>query len=256
MILYCDGDSYVAGTELGDIILPEHPGFSAWPGFNQQRALVWLNRTYRNGDLAPIREQLKTQIAILEKEKAFPNKIAKKLNIEVVNAALGGSSMDAICRRTLSNLIKLKDRDHSMAVIGITDPWRFELPNSSTDAVPWICAHPTTEVDFIKDVVKYMTVAKKKYHGLVKFYKNIITIQDFCKVNNIKLIFIDRKLINSVEKHFEDYEDYVNLKKYSNFKADLDILEIVKNIDEAMCPGHHFNEKAHEVISNMIVELL
>ena len=136
MIIYCDGDSYIAGTELGDDILPEYPG--CLPIYHSKKDLVnnrrWLDRTNDNGDLSQIRNQLREKIGFLEKERAFPKKIAKKLNIEVVNAALGGSSMDAICRRTLSNLIKLKDKDNVVAVVGISDPWRFELPNSNSAA--------------------------------------------------------------------------------------------------------------------------
>lgn len=260
MILYCDGDSHVAGTELGDVILPEHPGFLPW-GCPEQLSIhnaKWIERTFGNGDLSHYRKQQLEKIALLEKEKAFPNKIANKLNIEVVNAALGGSSIDAICRRTLSNLIQLKNRDTVVAVIGITDPWRFELPNSNSDDVPWMCVLPNNNVDYLKEVTKYMVLAEKNYHSLVRFYKNIITIKDFCKLNDIKLFFIERYPINDVEPYFENYKDYVNLKNYANFKADLNFMKIVatQNLGNVMCPAFHFNETVHEYISNKVIELL
>ena len=269
MIIYCDGDSYIAGTELGDDILPEYPG--CLPIYHSKKDLVnnrrWLDRTNDNGDLSQIRNQLREKIGFLEKERAFPKKIAKKLNIEVVNAALGGSSMDAICRRTLSNLIKLKDKDNVVAVVGISDPWRFELPNSNNDTVPWICIHPFSSGDHIKDVMKYMVSTSKFYHSMVKFYKNVITIQDFCKLNNIRLIFIDRNLIRLaetqikiVETQFENCEDYINLKNYSNFKANLNIslsdLGCTFKTESILCPSYHYAEIVHEYIADEIIKLL
>jgi hypothetical protein len=277
MIIYCDGDSFVAGTELGDTILPEHPGFLPFLASSElrERNERWINRTFGEGDLASIRRSRKKEIALLEKERAFSNKIATKLNVTVVNTAASGSSIDAICRRTLTNLIRLKDQDNITAIIGITDPWRFELPswyrsnevdNFVTDNgenLQWIDIHPQTAqdtYDHIGSIIKYRILVEKNYHSLVRFYKNIISIQDFCKVNNIKLFFVSpRNIIPEIEKDFSNIEDYVNLKKYSNLNIALSMQQLAIECDKkenVMCPNYHYNEVVHEIVANKIIELI
>jgi hypothetical protein len=262
MIIYCDGDSYVAGSELGDILLPDHPGFVpiGIPKHIERERYNWTRRTYGNGDLSFMRRQLYNEIEKLEKEKAFPNKIAKKLNVEVINAAVGGSSMDSILRRTLSNLITLKDKDNIVAFISTTDPWRFELPTLNDTNSPWTCVTVDSKNEQVAEVFKYMVSANKNYHSLIRYYKNIISIQDFCKVNNIKLFFLDRNTTNQIESEFENYEDYINLKKYANFKVDLDMsqekIRTIFKTENIICPGHHYNENVHEYIANELIKLL
>ena len=269
MIIYCDGDSYASGAELGDILLPDHPGFVLIdiPNHIDNERLLWKKRTQYNGDLYPVRQKLFNEIKRLEKEKAFPNKIAKKLNIEVITAAVEGSSMDAICRRTLSNLIKLKNKDNTVAFIVTTDPWRFELPAPESRLAAWTCILPNSKShvnlnERTAAVFKYMLSANKNYHCLIRYYKNIISIQDFCKVNNIKLFFLEwHRIVNvQIESEFKNDEDYINLKKYANFKVDLDIsqerMRTIFKTKNIICPGLHYNEDVHEYIANELIKLL
>ena len=90
------------------------------------------------------------------------------------------------------------------------------------------------------------------------FYKNAILLQDFCKVNNIKLLWIagNGNIIkdnNVVDQ--KNIEDYKNFKEYVNFGYAIEMCEVAKDINiNVMCPGYHFSETVHDVVANSLLE--
>jgi hypothetical protein len=261
MILYCDGDSFIAGTELADDLIIDHPGYLPYgaPKYLREQNKMWITRTY-SGDLANERDRLKFTIHDLEKKRCFATKVANKLNVSVVNESKGGSSMDAIARRTITNLINLKKQNPNIiALIGTSDIWRSEISYAHDD---WICIQPdTTWYEGIEEVVKYKTLYEKNYHGFVRFYKNIITIKDFCKVNDIQLHFIQTHfdlLSVNIEEEYKNRKDYVEMKEYANLQYSINMLQIAIDckLPNVLCPSSHYSEDVHSLVADKVIELL
>ena len=102
---------------------------------------------------------------------------------------------------------------------------------------------------------------EKIYHNLVRFYKNIITIKDFCKLNNIKVHFIETVCKPTdwiIENGYESKEDYVELKEYANLEYSLHMNQIAMDskLPNVLCPSYHFSENIHSIVADKIIELL
>ena len=87
------------------------------------------------------------------------------------------------------------------------------------------------------------------------FYKSAILLQDFCKVNNIKLLWVagNGNIVedNKVDRNIEDYN---NFKEYANFSYAVEMPKIAKDINVGvMCPGYHFSEKVHDAVANILL---
>ena len=264
MHLYFNGDSFVAGIELGDDILPNYPGLS------QNINRHWYNNIRRVEHDSDIYRQIKK----LEYERSFAYKTAQTLNVQFTNAALGGSSMDRIARITIKDLLLLKKthvNEKIIAIIGTTECSRTEVPrtgNTSGRRV-WeqIIIDSTHLLDKeYQDFLKYKVLHETDYHRLINFYKNVILIKDFCKLNDIDLYWVapvnnyetgqNTKIDNSV---LEKMEDYKLLKEYADLKYTI-FMQGIKETEffgkEVTCPGGHFAEAIHTVVATKLVEVI
>lgn len=253
--LYFNGDSYTAGTELGDEILPNFPGLF----FNNEIKTLpkhirdWFKNVY------PERQKRMSEVMKLEYERSFPNKIATKLNLPFTNSAMGGSSMDRITRTTITDLIELRKNNPQqkiIAFIGVTSFTRIEIPvpNIKDESQPkWMCEHEPTKLLGYEENLNYTD-----YHRLVYFYKNIITIKDFCKQNNITLYWIN------FWHHFLegfDYKDrdFINLKEYADLTYIFnweDYFRTTFQNKKIFFSGGHMCEIVHDFIADKLVEII
>lgn len=273
-IIYANGDSFVAGVELGDDIISGHPGYLPYDeNCNQNR--WWIDRTYDEKDsLSKERQSKKKQISLLERNRAFPNKIASILNYPMINRAQGGASFDRIARTTIVDLIDLKNQyNNIIALIGTTCPSRSEICNQyasleldETDfPMTWeqisTTFRPSHQTGTLANLIDFKIQFEKNYHQLINAYKNILLIKQFCEIHKIKLYWISGHAnINhiEVEKGFEGAKDLKNLKEYVNFNYSLDMIEIAKksNLNDVYCPGLHLSESIHDLVAKKIIELL
>lgn len=273
MLIYCNGDSFVQGVELGDTIIPEHPTFKHFTD-NLDEAKKWLAKTYdHNHDYGKIRELNSTQIIKLEYERAFPHKLGKLLNVPVINHGMGGSSLDRIVRTTITDLISLKkDHDNIIAIIGDTHYSRSELANfeyiDSLDIAGfnryWVCLSTTYHMsgrEPLEPILDYKIRYEKNYHMLVNYYKNIIMLQDFCKSNDITLHWVScHDDISRNSKPEPEYENDICLNNFIEY-ADLDFIVRMEEVAERLhydvyCPGGHFSEKVHEEVASIIANII
>lgn len=267
MIVYCNGDSFVAGVELGD------DAIIGWPGNRRDnepnRSLIlnkWYQKTLDPGHhYGQNRIFSQSIITSREESRRFSKKIKDALGCEVINHAQGGASFDRIVRTTMIDLLKLKaGHNDIVAVIGTTDPSRLELACDNG----WNCIHineiSNATSDYQKSLVNIITHHlhyEKNYHSMVKFYKNVILLQDFCKLNGIKLLWVSGSsdVDQTVEVADNELgEDLILLKEYANFKHDVSMQKIVNAHRETdtTTPGHHYSEFVHNITAQQLIELI
>ena len=281
MQLYCNGDSFVSGCELADDILPDYPGLLPWPPHTKQHELhkEWLRKSHSstfyqtpNG-----RGNKSSEINRLELERAFPNKVHNMTGIPVINRALSGGSMDNIVRNSITDLYNLKKENPNkqiIACVGKTYPGRWEIANDQDGQndlhkrpQDWICISgiysTDADSDYMRDMRKYKAIYEKDYHQLVNFYKNIVLLQDFCKLNDITLHWVashDNILIdNWPMTGYEDRPDINMLMEYAKLEYIVDMKKIVETEfvgKQVVCPGGHFAESIHQRTAEKIVDIL
>lgn len=256
LFLYANGDSFVQGVELGDFLKTEFPGYY---NFNEERPAhihKWFLEDQQRNKFTS--DELLKKIAVEEYNRNFVAKIQQKLNCKFLNSGLGGSSNDRIIRVTIQNLIEIKKQHKNVvAIIGTSDPSRLELPNNNNTAL-WRPYFLSTTDNINNELSKYYLLNLSRYHRMVLFYKNVILLQDFCKVNNIKLLWLagNANIIddNNVTDR-KSVEDYNNFKEYANFSYTVEMPKIAKDInDGVMCPGYHFSEKVHDATATILLE--
>jgi hypothetical protein len=278
MLLYFNGDSFVAGTELADDMLPGYPGYVSWPiNWNKLRTeKIWLDSSHdANHPSNKNRMDIMHQITKNELLRAYPNKVHMVTELPIVNRGMGGSSMDRIARQTLLDLYTLKQEDPDrelIAFIGTTSPWRSEIPNNLPPVIDihgfttdWASISTTYRQDDhdedIENIRRYKILFETTYHSLVNFYRNVVLISDFCKVNNIKLYWIatgEDVTQYAIEEHLRDRPDLKMLVDYTQFKYDINMIEIIAEFpgQHVICPGGHFGEPIHDRTAQEIVKIL
>ena len=265
MIVYCNGDSFVAGVELADYMLPEYPG--CVPFHHDQetsdRNLKWIRKTYdMSHEFGLIRKKKKYSLAIEEKNRAWPNKLKTLLGSDVINSAQAGSSMDRIARTTISDLISLKkNHDDIVAIIGTTGAARSEVPHEDQ---PWVdIIHNYKHQGNTDALIDYKINYEKDYHAFVNFYKNLIQIQDFCKVNNIRLLLL--ATVNGkthenlvIEENYKNEIDLKNLVGYANLSFAIDMFDIAAKCDlpDVIAPSSHLSESVHSLVADKLYNIL
>ena len=281
ILLYFNGDSFVQGTELADDMLSGYPGYIPWPlDFNEgskfRTGKIWLDASHdSNHPSNKTRMANIYKITQTELYRAYPNKVHVLTGLPIINRALGGSSMDRIVRQTLLDLYNFKKEDPDrelVAIIGTTYPERSEIPNNfpaSTDlhgfSTDWVSISATFRQaehdEDIENLRRYKISFETNYHSLVNFYKNIVLVSDFCKLNNIKLYWIatgEDVTKHVVEKHLKFKPDLQMLMEYSEFKYDVIMIDIIGEYpgQDVICPGGHFGEQIHLRTAEEIVKIL
>jgi hypothetical protein len=260
MIIYCNGDSFISGHDLGDDILPKFPGY--YPASQKSKTSnnnSWYISTYndriRNSEV--IEKTIK-----LEKERSFSGLLSSIYEYKVVNNAMPGVSIDRIARTTIKDLIQLKNNHKELiAIIGVTDIARTEVPGI-TSTWESIAPNFTSTNDVFDSLLRFKVEHEKNYHALVKFYKNAILIQDFCKINNIKLFWvhtIGEKISElQIESKYNLEEDLKNFKDYLNMEyiLNMETLAIESKYHDVWCPGGHYSPTMHEIFANEINKII
>jgi len=270
MFLYFNGDSFVAGAELGDYILPNYPGlgFYKFPYNVDRKSKHWK----WHEQVHDIRLERKHELEKLERDLCFAGLVSKKVRLSFLNRALGGSSMDRIARTTVSDLIQIKKSNPDkkiFAFVGITNPQRFEVGiHDPVYDEYWQSVNllniflSKSRQEEIDPVIKYKLTCETNYHGLVNFYKNIIFVNDFCKTNNITLTWIGTNVsiehLNYWQRDFLDYSDLTTLKEYANLKLTIDMYKIALSLSDrpVLCPGGHFGQPVHDFAAGQIIKII
>ena len=276
MLLYFNGDSFTAGTELADDMLPGYPGLLTWPTGSAQheKHKAWLQNAHAT---CPVKRDKMKEIESLEFKRAFPNKIAELTGINIINKAMAGTSMDHIIRNSMVDLYNLKKEnpnENIVALVGTTYPIRREVANDTPDRIDrhlrsqdWICVSGiysiAGESEYIRNMRKYQIMYDTQYHHLVNYYKNIVLLQDFCRLNEITLRWVatfDNVLTDYWPMiGYESRPDINMLMEYAKLEYIVDMKKILETefTDQlVICPGGHFAEPIHQRVAEEILRIL
>jgi hypothetical protein len=283
MLLYFNGDSFAAGVELADDMLPGYPGRFTWPveyGSDPiaKRAKEWLDNSHDGAHPSnKIRMSIVHEMTQTELARAYPNLVHKITGLPVINKSQGGSSMDRIVRVTIADLIKLKKEDPDrklVAFICTTYIERSEIPNNLPpnldmhgDPQDWASISTNFKQsdhdEMIEGIRKYKVLYEKPYHSMLNFYRNVVLLQDYCKLNDIDLYWISggenihTETDNRLEITFRN--DLVALMEYAKMQVVISMQDIVEHElrDQlSMCPGRHFAQPVHDRTAEKIVNIL
>lgn len=284
MLLYYNGDSFPAGTELADAVLPDYPGchpFSEKDDTSdvRKRRREWVGNSNKPGHpLNKLKISMAGELSKIELASAYPGLVHTMTGIPTINKSMGGSSMDRIARVTIADLIKLKKDDPDrklVAFICTTYIERSEMPNNlppQTDMhgepIDWASvSFNFRHYDYdqvIENIKRYKALFETTYHSMVNFYKNVILIQDYCKLNDVDLYWITareniRREVDRCDEQYKDRTDLVALMDYANIEPAINMMDIVNNeLDgqDVLCPGGHFSQIVHDRTAEKIVDII
>lgn len=253
LFLYANGDSFVKGEELGNFLKRNFPGYYNFDEEVPEHIASWALEDRQRNEFRS--DEFLKRISTEEYNRNFAAKIQQHLNCNFLNNAQGGSSNDRTTRVALQDLIEIKKQyKNIVALIGTADPSRLELPNDNTDFLwkPYFLA----KTDNINNPIsQFYLLNLSRYHRMVMFYKNVILLQDFCKVNSIKLLWIAGNS-NIIEDNVvnKDIKDFNNFKEYANFSYAVEMPKIAKDINVGvLCPERHFAEKVHDAVATLLL---
>ena len=261
-MIYCNGDSFTHGTELYDHIFFKdiHPGFIMNKDMFSDRAKS-IQECYHS-TIAKIKcsDEECNLIEAEAKRMAWPAKLEKLLNIQVINGAFGGSSMDGVCYRTITDIVDLKRKGETidLAILQVTFAERFDI--YINDKEPF-SINANMQLDAKKIGQTAVDYAKIRIANETPFslYKNLlfnlIYIFDFFKANNIPYLVIE-SIPTGVP--MGKYDILKNLEDYINLKFDFSMYELSRNLPKdalVFCSGGHFAEPVHFELAKEIANL-
>jgi hypothetical protein len=282
MLLYFNGDSFAAGVELADDMLPDYPGCFTWPLDHTyadpitRKAKNWLDDSHKGTHPSnKIRMSIVHEMTQTELARAYPGLVHKMTGIPCMNKSQGGSSMDRIVRVTIADLIRLKKEDPNrklVAFICTTYIERSEIPNNLPpnldmhgDPQDWASISSTFRQDdhdqMIENIRKYKVLFETQYHSMLNFYKNVVLLQDYCKLNDVELHWITagENIRTTVDNSRKDRNDLKSLMDYANMRVTISMRDIIEKElvgQNTMCPGGHFAQPVHDRTAEKIVDIL
>jgi hypothetical protein len=256
MILYTNGDSFVAGCGLVDYQFPGYPGdygLSDANNINFSENIRWKNQIFSAPGVNAA--SLVAQVSKLERKKAFPFKLKQLLGCELIDSSEGGSSFDKITRKTLVDLINIRKHTSNriVAIIGDTALHRRDQPYTINGIPSWFQLQPNIQYPpIMEDIYNQSILVEHDYHSFFYYYKNCILLKEFCINNNIELHWL-----NAISPGcFVGYPDLQVLKEHADIKYTVDmVVESHKVANCFVCDGH-FSEPVHDLVAESFNKVL
>lgn len=219
MLIYANGDSFTAGNELVYEDLDSYPGdLMEFPHDIPKEIWEWISHCEKKYRFLANEKQYE----LMEKIKAYPHLVGNHLNAEIINNAKGGSSFERVARTSLLDLLTLRKKypdEKIVALIGIVSRGRIEIPsedNSTQVETGWIQMQLHFESQTIDPAFKKWHLAHNSdYHMQNVLLRDAIQLYDFCKNNNINIVFVTNHEKDWEDIHLEgNYEDIAIYEEY------------------------------------------
>ena len=267
MNVYCNGDSFTAGEELLDHLLPN------WPGYRTTGSIYVKDTDYQ---WLAVRRKIGSTVfgsidLLLEKEKE--NSWAGQLNtldnnISIINGAMGGSSITGIANRTIFDLVKYQDKAFDFIFIQLTSPNRIGFYDSTLVEKYFMNENPIGHLEKFSPIQqeitkKYVECYSDKEFSIQYLYTMInlkyaikgltgkdpifLSSHKAWKDNILNSLLNDKKLINH-----EVIKTLINKSGITDI-ADENIIENVQIKNNFLyTPLLHFESKCHTEFAKIL----
>jgi hypothetical protein len=253
--IYVNGDSFPAGAELADHLLPGYPGLSTMQNFsfNQQ----WGDKKYKEIDKlqgGPV------YFHSIEKQLAWPGVLNSVYGVNVINGSMSGASITGIAFRTCVDLLEIYSKGCSVdnVFIQLTSLERIEIFKNTPDnryfddlPIVTILSTPSTELE------KNLATAYAAYNDdqlLAKFLYGLILLEQSVKNITGKLpIYLSTGLssyiTDMIREKIKTSPPLKRLTDLTNFNA-IDVnnkpmLNIQVENNYLLCPQGHYEQRTH-----------
>lgn len=265
VLIYCNGDSFVNGYELGDDYITGHPGYYDYSASIDiaHEYNYWYSNTFDiNTDLGKERDDKSKQIFAKQADLAFPNIIHKKTGLKVINAATKytGNSQASISRNTITDLYELKkEYKKIVAIIGTTSVNRLYIPNENGTWHNIMLGYKNREeknhyANKLKGFIDFYHHYYTEYHLYIEWLKNVILVKAFCESNDIPLLWTTG-IYPAIHEKLPDEPDLKAFVDVANIYYDVNLVSLAKEIDKnVMCPGYHFSHIVHEQAAQLFID--
>jgi len=267
MNIYCNGDSYTAGSEIIDYLFPNFPGYhTSGSNLVKDIDIKWHKSRLQNGI-----EFFGSKYAYIKKQKenAWPSQLSKiDSNLQVINGAVDGASITGIANRTIIDLIANKNIKWDIIFIQLTGPYRFEFYNLESYERKYIRESTAGWVEYTDNVYeKDIMKSYLKYYGeeefILKYLYSLVNLRYAIKgITGIDPIFlvgmkIWKEQLLDIKKtvHFHDSMVIGQLVKESMIDkiTDDEIMETVMLENNFFyTPGKHYEIRCHEEFSKKL----
>jgi len=191
-----------------------------------------------------------------DRTQSWPQKLANRINYELLNLALPSASNDKILRRTLDYLAT---ESADLVVIGWSNIGRSEHADEFGYYDVWPgyqgAIFARDGFNWRNQLVDYVS----RYHNSEaihrKFLQQVILLQSYLKLRNINYV-----MCNIVQneyykkKHFDGQQEFfaqVDREKFLGFNES-GMMEWTYGVPQG--PGGHFLEQGHQIVANRIYE--
>lgn len=187
--------------------------------------------------------------------QAWPYRLADKLGYEVYNMGQSGCGNASILRRTLE---ELSVNHYDLLVIGWSSPGRIEWKDDI--GIPYdIWPGYPASTQFFKDhpwrvdLLNYISQHHNSAYLYQQYLIQVISLQSYCKVNNINYRMIDIKQNNYYRKVGAEMHDKLSAQVDTDYFVGWDkfgMSELTAGFPVG--PGGHPLAKGHEKIADEI----
>jgi len=204
-------------------------------------------------------------------EKAWPKKLADSLTFKHVNLALSGASDDRVARTTIEYISKLKKSpkfNPNKVFVAISWPGfhRTELyqtePNEpgffDNGWMPMVAGNEETYRQRCSKMAfmyyKAWVMRQNNHQASIKFYLNVLLLQNLLIANNIKYLFWNSSI--TVPANYPHYFNEINHKRFPYIlekeKGYTEILESNGFRHSPFAKWGHYGEDSHEWFADFL----
>ena len=264
--IYVNGDSFPAGAELADHLLIGWPGYTDNRSFSTENAKKW-------NEIRPSRLNLypggPAAIHIKEKQYAWPNIIAEKYNINVVNSAKSGASVLGIAKRTCVDLLELTNRGVIVdkVFVQLTTLDRTEFYKNTPDNRHFDDLPLTNLLTADRNAVeRKLATAYLDYNDAdlaAKFLYGILFLEQTVKnLTGLSPIYLSTglseyslTLINSTAENFPSIKRLLNLTSLHSVDFNNKPMNSIHvENDFLLCPAGHYEQRTHVIFAEELYD--
>jgi len=289
-VIYVNGDSFTEGCDTADYLLPFETTNYSLNDIRTSDPVRKLSTIKRQQEFIKKRSSICSSDANLAdmisketKKNRWSSELERLLGKQVMNlSSHGGSSMFAICYRTISDIYELVKRGYEVTdiLLQVTAMSRTSVFQNIEDREEPVRSHLEHKrymiksgnifysTEDMKDYVREYFTLEKPGFNLYRYFHDLYVLKHTLKsmVPNARLIFLDsafhKNTIYPPGTPFEDdvdlrllgYNHVLDFKKEFEETLDLCMLNFLNPDEKELSSGLHFTKTIHDRFAEAVAE--